>query len=640
MINLAGLTRGLRLTLLLMVAGFAWLAMVGPPNSATGSAVSTWSALSKDAGTGAELVARQLAQPPTSASAIPVLITCALFAFLLVVPGRRFLLRRNRERYARRHAGTELSDFGPAVFAIVVTPVLFALGWLMLALGVNAAVRLLPATAALATLSMIAVVVTGVGVGIGHALRNLDNSTQRPIALPPGLRRTIWVYPAAAGAMLGLSALTDQTSRLLGAAQVSWSIAQGLVVLAEAALIARFLLHIGRAREHVAADGASGGVPAVFGVAILAWGALAVGCGALVLGRVRFAMMVMQEILWVAIVLTAAWLVTRFAGSLVSRLLDTQRHTARFATSVVGVGQARVSQISLLLSAALSLVIWMVAALLVLAPVLGDGGNVVQQMRPSPLAASLSSINLSPRIVLTAAAVLIGGVMLTRLIRNWLERKFLPTTHLDVGIRTSLVTGVSYVGVVAALLVTTSTLGVQLERITLIASALSVGIGFGLQAIIQNFVSGVILLAERPVKIGDRVTVSGSEGRVARIRVRATELIADDGEIAIVPNSAFISSTVVNKGTAIANPAVTLTVKVVGIVPAAEARDVLLDRVAACDAVLTQPAPKAQLTSLGDGERSFRLKFNPREGLSQREVVSRLLLILDSVKLDGVRFVT
>ena len=89
-------------------------------------------------------------------------------------------------------------------------------------------------------------------------------------------------------------------------------------------------------------------------------------------------------------------------------------------------------------------------------------------------------------------------------------------------------------------------MGIGFEKLALLASALSVGIGFGLQAITQNFVSGLILLAERPVKLGDRVRIGDQVGDIRRISVRATEIQTDDKSTLIVPNSELITKSVQN----------------------------------------------------------------------------------------------
>jgi potassium efflux system protein len=122
----------------------------------------------------------------------------------------------------------------------------------------------------------------------------------------------------------------------------------------------------------------------------------------------------------------------------------------------------------------------------------------------------------------------------------------LPTTNLDDGMQMSTSALFGYAGGVLVVALALSAVGIGLERVAWVASALSVGIGFGLQAVVQNFVSGLILLAERPVKVGDWVVLGGVEGDIRRINVRATEIQMSDRSTVIVPNSEFITKTVRN----------------------------------------------------------------------------------------------
>ena len=114
------------------------------------------------------------------------------------------------------------------------------------------------------------------------------------------------------------------------------------------------------------------------------------------------------------------------------------------------------------------------------------------------------------------------GMALVHMAQRWLERRYLPATGWDSGLRNSVSTGVGYLGVAIVLVCALTATGVGFSQIALVASALSVGIGFGLQQIVQNFVSGVIILIERPIKVGDWVNVGGVEGDIRRIRVRDT----------------------------------------------------------------------------------------------------------------------
>ena len=159
---------------------------------------------------------------------------------------------------------------------------------------------------------------------------------------------------------------------------------------------------------------------------------------------------------------------------------------------------------------------------------------------------SIGKFTISPSAILGAILVLIIGVAATRAIQGWLESRFLPETNLDFGVRSSIRTGVGYIGIILAVFIALSYVGLNLQNIAIVAGALSVGIGFGLQSIINNFVSGLILLVERPIKVGDRIEVGARMGVVKRINVRATEIATYDNVSVIVPNADLISGQVVN----------------------------------------------------------------------------------------------
>ncbi len=148
--------------------------------------------------------------------------------------------------------------------------------------------------------------------------------------------------------------------------------------------------------------------------------------------------------------------------------------------------------------------------------------------------------------LLIAVFVFVAILFATRMLQRVLENRIFPQTRLDIGIRHSLKTSVGYIGLVIAAAIAISALGLDLSNIAIIAGALSVGIGFGLQNIVNNFVSGLILLVERPVKVGDWVEVGAHQGYVKRINVRATELQTFQRSSVIIPNSELLSSSVVN----------------------------------------------------------------------------------------------
>jgi small-conductance mechanosensitive channel len=135
---------------------------------------------------------------------------------------------------------------------------------------------------------------------------------------------------------------------------------------------------------------------------------------------------------------------------------------------------------------------------------------------------------------------------LTRIVQWFLVSRVFPYTKLDTGVRHAVIAVTGYVGVISALLVSMGMLGLNMSNLAIVAGALSVGIGFGLQAIFNNFVSGLILLFERPVKVGDWVVVGDKQGTIKKIRVRSTEIETFWNSSVIVPNSQLISETVTN----------------------------------------------------------------------------------------------
>jgi len=151
-----------------------------------------------------------------------------------------------------------------------------------------------------------------------------------------------------------------------------------------------------------------------------------------------------------------------------------------------------------------------------------------------------------------------------------------------------------------------SALGISVNRIAWIASALSVGIGFGLQAIVQNFISGLILLAERPVKVGDWVVLGAAEGDIRRINVRATEIQLGDRSTLIVPNSEFITKTVRNMTLANAEGRVLIRLPMPLTTDAHQVREIMLGALHEHEAVLAAPAPTVTLDGIDNGLLIFQ----------------------------------
>lgn len=159
---------------------------------------------------------------------------------------------------------------------------------------------------------------------------------------------------------------------------------------------------------------------------------------------------------------------------------------------------------------------------------------------------SVGSINFSLVGIVTGIIVVAVGYFITRWLQIWLDESVMARGKVDAGVRNSIRTVVGYVGIAIAILFGISAAGINLSNLALIAGALSLGIGFGLQNIVSNFVSGLILLAERPFKVGDWIVAGPVTGNVRRISVRATEIETFQKQTIILPNSELINAAVGN----------------------------------------------------------------------------------------------
>ena len=209
---------------------------------------------------------------------------------------------------------------------------------------------------------------------------------------------------------------------------------------------------------------------------------------------------------------------------------------------------------------------------------------------------------------LLASIIVFGlGYAAARLFQSWLDAQVLQPAGISGGVRNSIRTGVGYVGIVIAALVAFSYAGFNLSSLAIVAGALSVGIGFGLQNLVNNFVSGVILLAERPIRVGDLVVVAGEQGYVRKISVRSTELETFDRANVLIPNSYFISEKVKNWTFRNNVCRVSISVSVAYGSDARQVQAALLAVAQKNGEVLTAPAPSVTLDEFAASSINFTL---------------------------------
>jgi len=172
--------------------------------------------------------------------------------------------------------------------------------------------------------------------------------------------------------------------------------------------------------------------------------------------------------------------------------------------------------------------------------ILSGAGQLIRGVQIGGVTISLGNIGL-------AIVAFVVVILLARLIRGVVRDRVLPTVDAPLPLRQSIDAGLNYIGVIVAILLGIGTLGIDFTNLAIVLGALSVGIGLGLQNIANNVISGVFLLVERPIKAGDWVSVSGHEGFVRRINIRATEIETFQRTHVLVPNSIFLQNPVVNR---------------------------------------------------------------------------------------------
>lgn len=324
--------------------------------------------------------------------------------------------------------------------------------------------------------------------------------------------------------------------------------------------------------------------------------ALIVSQIALVLGYVALGTIIVQQLVWIFLVLLSAYLLGVLVDDVCTvMLIAIKRQNGLEDSSAF---PAIRSQLLVLASGVGRLLITLLAIALLMAPFGGGPTDWLRNFSFLYSGITLGEVQIRPTAILIALGVLLLSFALVKMLQNWLTDQYLPTTRMDAGMRASASALFGYAGYVLAGALTLSALGIGLERVAWIASALSVGIGFGLQAIVQNFVSGLILLAERPVKVGDWVSLDGAEGDIRRINVRATEIQLWDRSTMIVPNSEFITKVVrnVTHASPIGRVLIRLALPV-GTEPA-RVRDIIVSCYQANEDVLEEPRPDVMLDSI------------------------------------------
>lgn len=447
--------------------------------------------------------------------------------------------------------------------------------------------------------------------GVGSALLAAKRPSWRLLPLPDEVATGLRWHPTFIGALIFVGWLLQR----LGA-QVQTSLATEVAINGVYALLLGLLLaHTVRRgerlrhRSHEARDEREH-LPRPTWMTLALFFArtlLVASVLGILVGYVALGAFVVRQVTWIAVLAMTAFLVDALIDDVFTAWLATRAAAAGSdaAAEPDTPGSRLRRQAAVLISGALRLTVALVALVLVLAP-FGEGpADLLRRTDQLRDGIVVGELQLRPTAVLQAVLVFLLATVVLRAVKRWFADRFLPTTSLDAGMRASVATLLGFLGTVLSIGLGLSAIGLALDKVAWIASALSVGIGFGLQAVVSNFVSGLILLAERPVKVGDWVALGGVEGDIRRINVRATEIQMGDRSTVIVPNSEFITKVVRNVTHQSPQGLVQIKLPMPLDTDTERVREILLQAFVDHPDVLDNPAPNVQLDGIDAGNVVF-----------------------------------
>ncbi|GLQ90009.1 DUF3772 domain-containing protein [Dyella flagellata] len=535
------------------------------------------------------------------------LLLCLISALLLIVPGRALAERAAlaiTSRYMpdghlRRSAMT-------AVFTLTVT-LSIGLAALLVYQGFNWNDTLSEEVETFALALVRSVFFSAFVAGLGRALLSVRHPSWRLPALSKFMARSLRWFPWLLGAAFLLLGFLVRLNALAGASLAATVGMHAFLALLITGLAGAALTRVKRARNTQRQQGEKPPqhalwVGMLFGLAMLG---VVVAWLAVLTGYVALGFFISWQMLWIGMIVASLYVLSHLQRDLLHTLLNPHGRSGQRLQSTFSIQPNTLEQGSTVLSAITQILLLLVAVGVLLVPFGGGPQDIFAHIGNVFSSLKVGQLTIKPGAIFSALLVFALGLVAVRIVRRWLAEQLLPKTSLDIGMQNSLVTLLNYVAVVIVVALALRTADVSLESLTWIASALSVGIGFGLQAIVQNFISGLILLAERPVKVGDWVSMPGVEGDIRRINVRATEIQLSDRSTMIVPNSQFITQNLRNVTHGNALGRVKLSLPMPLDTDAAKVREIMLEALHANEATLDTPAPAVTLDDVTPTAMTF-----------------------------------
>jgi potassium efflux system protein len=518
--------------------------------------------------------------------------------------------------FSRRHAGVppeEIAGFQPPTLAkalvairMVLLSAVVPIAVLMLFQFLLHHFGLVPARAEVIVdklVAALAMVITVGGLALGVFAPN--DPEMRLFAISTHKAREFW-------RLTRLVALLAASGAVLGAVlnAIVASLPLTIAVKGVFAVLVAFTLMRGMRRvfnDEVRESDPEPGVGWLLPVRLGCWAAALVIFGAALTGFVALADFLVGQVIWIS----ALTLVTALALVLIEEFLgvglSAKGAFGRRVQQATGLAPRSLDQLGVLGAGVARLALYVIVGFLLLAPWGVDSSNVFGTVRAAFFGFQVGGVTISLSTIVFALGFFVFGYLATRAIKAWLEGSYLPHTGLDIGLRNSIGTIFGYIGTITAAMVALAQLGFSVEKLTLVAGALSVGIGFGLQSIVNNFVSGLILLWERPIRVGDYIVVGEEQGTVKRINVRSTEIETFDRASLIIPNAEFISGRVKNWMHADRIARVIIPVNVEYEADPHQVQALLLEAALAHREVMSEPKPFVMFKNLGESGLDFEL---------------------------------
>lgn len=438
---------------------------------------------------------------------------------------------------------------------------------------------------------------------LARAIVSPDKPQWRLLDVSDGGARRVVGFAIALAVLNGLSYIINQTNIALDA-PVVLTAAEGFV---SALLIGFVLVLLAFVHPMKIAPNRSAGLHKLLSALLIISGIGLVATA--FLGYIGLAQFVATQI-----VVTGAVLVTMYIGFLSGQAVS---RTDAFAKTLTGeylarrhnLTAVRLDQIGLVLGLTIYFLVCLFGIPLIMLKWGFRGADIWSIFVQLFTEIQVGNISISLLGIFAGILVFAGGYYATRWFQRWLDANVMVRSQVDIGVRNSVNTVLGYAGIVVAGLIGISAAGINLSSLALVAGALSLGIGFGLQTIVQNFVSGLILLIERPFKVGDWIVNGPVEGFVRRISVRATEIETFQNQSIIVPNSQLINAAVGNwtLHNTVARSEVPVSVSYDS--DPRQVMDILLDIARNHPLVLTMPEPNVGFQAFGQFSMDFELRF-------------------------------